>query len=241
MNLEFVNDLNESSQYRTRFSLKQTNARNIADHAFMDLISLWILYNEYEYAPMAIEYARKTVGFGNFNSYRQSGTDLYMTLNILSTKNNAMLGGGEADQVFFENIFIPTDKIIQYLRKTATNKLTAIFARQILQELERSLKISNSNYRSLRRMAQNWGILSETQKSLVMTRLIQYYRANARKSELFHLITELSNEKGYKINDASDAENKDSRSMSSAAKLALLGATSMASYHIGKNIAKKLL
>jgi hypothetical protein len=207
----------------------------------MDLISLWILYNEYEYAPMALEYARKTVSFGNFNSYRQSGTDLYITLNVLSTKNYTVLGGSEADKLFLENMFIPTQKIIQYLRKISSNSLNAMFARQLLQEAERSLKISNSNYRSIRRMAQNWGILTETQKSLVITRLVQYYRANARKSELFYLISKLSTEKGYKIDDAVDAENKDSRSMSSAAKLALLGATTVASYHIGKNIAKSLL
>lgn len=241
MKLDFVGDLNESSQYRTVYSLKQTNAREIANHAFMDMISLWILYNEYAYAPMAIEYAKKTAQFGNFNNYRQSGTDLYITLNVLSTKNYQILGGRETDQVFLDKINCSYNRVTQFLRKISNNSLNAVFARQFLQEVERSLQIDNSNYRSVRRLAQNWGIITETQKSLVITRLLQFYRAHARKSEMFQLLTKLSKEKGYKISDAADAEHKTDRSMSAASKLALLGASAAASYYVGNKIGKSLM
>lgn len=241
MDLEFVNDLNESSQYRTKHTLQQTNARNIADHAFMDLISLWILYNEYDYAPMALEYAKKTTQFGNFNNYRQSGTDLYITLNILSTKNTDLLGGGDADEVFLNKINCQYDKVLQFIRKISNNTLKSTVARQTLQEVERSLKISDSNYRSIRRLAQNWGMINETQKSLVITRLLQFYRAHARRSEMYQLLLDLSKKKGYKVSDAADAENKDNRSIGTGAKLALLGATAAASYYAGNRLGKSLM
>ena len=55
MKLQLINDLNESRMYRSRSSFKDRTARQVADHSFMDLIALWILYNEFEFTPTAIE------------------------------------------------------------------------------------------------------------------------------------------------------------------------------------------
>ena len=35
----FVRDLNESRQYRTRQQIQRSNAREIVDHAFLDMIT----------------------------------------------------------------------------------------------------------------------------------------------------------------------------------------------------------
>lgn len=223
MNLEFVNDLNESSQYRTRFSLKTKNAREIADHCFMDLISLWILYNEYEYAPVAIEYARKTSIYGNFNLYRQSGTDLYITSHILATENADLIENNEADKVFFEKINVSGLRLFQFIKKISKNNLRVSYARQFLQKIERKLYIENSNYRSIRRMAQNWGYLTEKQKSLVITKILQFYRTNARRSELYDIMLDLSKEKGYITENTSDVENTYGQEISTGSKLNLFG------------------
>lgn len=222
MNLEFVNDLNESSQYRTRFSLKSKNAREIADHCFMDLISLWILYNEYEYAPMAIEYARKTSIYGNFNLYRQSGTDLYITSHIMTTENADLIENSEADKVFFEKLNVNGLRLFQFIKKISKNDLRVSFARQFLQEIERTLYIDNGNYRSIRRMSQNWGYLSEKQKSLVISKILQFYRSNASRSELYNIMLDLSKEKGYITTNTSDVEKTDGREISTGSRLTLL-------------------
>jgi hypothetical protein len=222
MDLNFISELNESSQYRTIHSLKNTTTRNIADHCFMDLISLWILYNEYEYAPAAIEYARKTTMFGNFNTYRQSATDLYLTAHILSTENLSLTTNTENDKIFFERINVSGNNIFQFVKKISRNTLNATYLRHFLLETENSLKIENSNYRSVRRMAQNWGLLTESQKSLVITRIVQFYDANAKKSELYNLILDLSKEKSYIIQNASNAETKSSY-LNTASKIATLG------------------
>lgn len=223
MNLEFISELNESSQYRTTYSLKNTTARTLADHCFIDLISLWIIYNEYDFAPVAIEYARKTAIFGNFNKYRQSATDLYLTTHVLTTENELLTTNTENDRIFFERINVSGDKIFQYIKKISRNSLTATYLRSFLLEIESSLKIENSNYRSVRRMAQNWGFLSESQKSLVVTRILQFYKANANKSELYELMLDLSKEKSYIIGNATDAEHSSSKNLGSVSKIANLG------------------
>lgn len=228
MELGFVKDLNESSQYRTRFNLASVSARTIADHAFMDIIALWILYNEYDYAPAAVEYARKTKLFGGFNTYRQSATDLYMTLYVLSTKNVDIIHGDEASKLLLDRIVVDSNDISTYLKKIANNSLTSVIARQTLQKAERDFKINESNYRSIRRLAQNWGLLTNNQKELVVGRMVQFYDAHARKSEMGHMLKELAHHKGLDINNFSDAEEHKLSGIGSTSKIAKLGATGMA-------------
>ena len=55
----FVKDLNESKMFRTRQRLEGTNARDMADFAFMNMLSLYILYNEYDFKPTASDIARR--------------------------------------------------------------------------------------------------------------------------------------------------------------------------------------
>lgn len=241
MNLDFISELNESSQYRTIYSLKTTDTRTLADHLFIDLISLWILYNEYEYAPVSIEYARKTTLFGNFNMYRQSATDLYLTTHVLSNENLELTTNTENDKIFFERISLSGSKVFQFVKKVSRNALTASYARQFLLEIEKTLRIENSNYRSIRRMAQNWALLSESQKSLVITRILQFYRARARRSELYNVMLDLSKEKNYLIKNATDAEKPADRGLSSASKLALLGGSAVAGFAAGRALGKKLM
>lgn len=227
MDLNFISELNESSQYRTVHSLKNTTTRKIADHCFIDLISLWILYNEYEYAPVAIEYARKTAIFGNFTKYRQSATDLYLTAYILATEDISLTTNTESDRIFFERINISGDKIFQFIKKVSRNSLTATHLRSFLLDIENSLKIENSNYKSIRRMAQNWGLLTQSQKSLVVTRILQFYKANANKSELYNVMLDLARENRYIIKNATDAENSSNRYLGSVSKIASLGKSNL--------------
>ena len=54
--------------------------------------------------------------------------------------------------------------------------------------IERDLDIQNSNYRSIRRLVQDWPRLNKMQKQLVITRMLQYFRVHALRSELYSYI-----------------------------------------------------
>ena len=224
MDLSFVKDLNESSQYRTRFSLANVTPRVIADHAFIDMITLWILYNEYDYAPTAVEYARKTMMFGNFDVYRQSSTDLYMTLHILVSKNLSLVKHDESAKLFFQRIHLSSILVNVFLKKITNNSLVSLSARQVLQKIERELKIEDSNYRSIRRLAQNWGFLTNNQKSLVITKILQFYNTNANRSELMAVLGNFAEVKGLIIDDTGTQPNQNN-DITSVSKLATLGVT----------------
>jgi len=237
----FVKDLNESRQYRTRQAIQRSNAREIVDHAFLDLITLWILYNEFDMAPIAIHYARKTMMYGDFRNYRQSGTDLYMTLHLIQSKNADTLAGDSADNALLQRINLPQTQLKVFLNGLKMNSLERGVARQTLQLLERKLNITTSSYRSVRRLAQDWPVINESQRALVVTRLLQFYRTHARRSELFGFLQDLARTKKLEIRNAHNAEKPKSKTAQTIATAAALGAAGYAGFQAGRALGKGLV
>lgn len=233
MKLRLINDLNESKMYRTSHAFKRVTARQVADHAFMDLIALWILYNEYEFAPHAISYATKTGQFHKFNRYIQSGSDLYLSLHVISQKRTDLLNT-DADQVALDRYTINEKQVVRYLRMMANNSLDQGTVRVTLQRLEQSLYIENSNYRSVRRLAQSWPTLSTEQKRVALTRMILFYKTHARRSEIFSMLSLLANSKN--LNDP-NAKNPE---LPGVAKAAAIGAAGYAAFQGGRRFGKTL-
>ena len=63
---EFIGDLLESKMFRSKARVKGTEARDMADFAMMNMIALYILSNENDFAVAAQDYAKRTIMYGNF-------------------------------------------------------------------------------------------------------------------------------------------------------------------------------
>lgn len=237
----FIKDLNESRQYRTRQQIQRSNAREIVDHAFLDMITLYILYNEFDMAPIAVKYANKTMMYGSFKSYRQSGTDLYIALHLIQRKDADALAGDGADNALLQRINFPEQHIKTFLNTMKMNNMNPSTARQSLQLIERKFMITNSNYRSIRRLAQDWPRINATQRALVVTRLLQFYRTHARRSELFGFLQDYARTKKLEIRNAHNAEKPKSKSMQTIATAAAMGAAGYAGFQVGRSIGKSLV
>lgn len=211
-NLEAWELMIESRQYRTPGQTKTLNLRHVADFAFLDLMSLFVLSNEYESAPIAARYADKTMGFRNFAKARLSGTDLYVSLNILSDPTSVFSRrihqNPEADAILRSKIKINLPTVKRYLDLMADGKLTSPDAAVLFLRLEKQLNITDSKLRSIRRLVQDWQGLDQMQRSLVVTRMLQYYRSFAKRSELAVFLEDLGKTKGYRLNAGIDAELK---------------------------------
>lgn len=233
LNLTMVTEFTESRQYRSKQAFKQTTARVVCDQAFLDMIGIWILLNEFESAPDGVAYAGKTVAYNRFNMFRQSANDLYLNLHIITEKRTDLLASA-SDVTLLSKIQLDVPGIVRYLRMAATNSLSRGYVRQTLQRLEQSLYIENSNYRSIRRLAQSWPTLTAPQKTLVLTRMSFFYRAHARKSEIGGLIMELAKNKGF-INPA--AQDPESSALKVGAAMAAGGAVGFAAgRRLGNNL-----
>jgi hypothetical protein len=226
----FVKDLNESRMYRTRQQAQNADMRDVLDFAFLNIITLWILYNDYNNAPFAKRYAAETYKYRNFDVYRQSSTDLYVALNQIKT--GASSSSKEAIQR--SKVNLPEDKLRQFfISLSSGNNFPGVNA--MLLQLERSLDIQNSNYRSVRRIAAGWTSATSSQKKLAVTRLLQYYRANAFKSELYLPLKKYAASNSMELSGVQDAEKK--KGLSTASKIAIGAA---GGYFIGRQLGKKL-
>lgn len=235
MDLKLINDLNESRQYRSKSAFRNVTAREISDLAFMDMIGIWILYNEFDTAPAGMSYAERTAAYNRFTAYRTTGTDLYLALHVITEKRADLLSN-EADAVLLDRIQLDVPNIIRYLRAAAHNNLTISKTRQTLQRLEQALHIDNSNYRSVRRLAQSWPTLSTSQKRTVLTRMILFYKTHARRSEMFAYLEALAKSKNLYDKNASDPEKT-----GKFAKAAAVGAAGAAGFATGYQIGKALV
>jgi hypothetical protein len=233
LNLSLVTEFTESAQYRSKHAFKQVNARIVSDHAFMDMIGLWILYNEFESAPIARDYAERTVTFSRFTNFRQASTDLYLNLHVI-TENRSDLLGSDADSTLLSRVELDVNGIVRYLRGISRNNINAALVRQTMQRMEQALHIDNSNYRAIRRLAQSWPTLSTTQKRTVLTRMNFFYRANARRSEMFQHLTALAYSKNLIDPSAKDPEISNLKKAAAVGTAAAVGFAG--GYQIGKNL-----
>jgi hypothetical protein len=238
---------NESKMFRNNY-LSQLTLRDAVDSVFLNMLTLYMLSREFETAPFAQDYAHRTMMFGNFNSPRVSGTDLYQGLHIILNPlsgTSQLLKAHDQNLVLAKQLHTNGKLVKQFLVGIANGTLNRITAIRIMYRLEGQMDIDISNYKSLRRLITDWENLSTQQRELCVTRLLQYYRLRGKRSELLPVLDVLSRNKGYEITGAGNAELAalgagaiaGSRSSNSFLKsVAKVGAAGLAGYALGRTL-----
>lgn len=201
-NIEMINDLTESRLIPTRNNLSKFTARDVADLVFLYLCALKLLASEFDHMAFAASYARSTLRHGNFSEFKSGATDLYILIVSLNDdETSKKLKDQENSGILLNRVQIPEQDIKRFLRNIQRNQEDISFDRRFLQSLQRDLNITESNYRSIRRLVEDWntGNLDDDAKKLVMTRLLQAFRARAKKSELLSVLEKLSKTKHYEL------------------------------------------
>ena len=96
-NLQLVHELTESRLFRNKKVASTVNLDDAAELAFVQLMMLNIFNKDYDFSPLAREYAGRTVAYRNFDTFRTSGTDLYIALNRIMGKDQSY--GTEKDLI----------------------------------------------------------------------------------------------------------------------------------------------
>ena len=180
--------LDERMHLGERNSDKKT-ARQIADHVFMDFIALWIMVNVFEFAPLAKRYAARTKS-GRFDRWANGGSDLHNSIHIVHRRRTDMYPTA-ADRNLLNRTKLKTQTATSFLSQLASGRATESQARAALQKLEGELAIENSDYRSVRRLAQAWPSLTTSQRRTVITRMNYFYMTHARRAELADSVSKL--------------------------------------------------
>ena len=186
---EFISDLTESRLIPSRNHLRSMGAKDVADLTMLYFITLQIMKSEYLLRPIAINYARRTILFQNFDQFRIVSTDLYIFLHLLMGKNNeAQVNLLAGDKSLLKRIKVNFNDIKRYLFNVWRDRDVPGLEWQILTKMERQLNITTANYRSMRRLSAKWNKLSHYEQQLVMTRLLMAFRIRARRSDLLPML-----------------------------------------------------
>ena len=203
--------LDESSLLRSLSAASRYSARDIADLLFLYMTGLHILRCDFEAAPFAQNYARKTISYNNWDQIRINSTDLYQLINILVEQSNQWtlhLKNQSSSRLLLQDISIDPHDIRQFLQNIAQGGFNSIKSGRLLLRFEQDLKISVTNYKSIRRIAADWELshVDTEAKSLVVTRLLQAIRHRAFSGDLIHELTEMGHRQDLIIHGACDPE-----------------------------------
>lgn len=200
--LQLVHELTESRLFRNKKIAGNVNLDDAAELAFVQLMMLNVFNKDYDFAPLAREYASRTMAFRNFDAFRTSGTDLYIALNRIMGKDQKSLS--DKDKIASSRINPNKGDLIRYLDNIAKSKSNPDFEKRMLLRFEKQFNIQNSLLKSLRRLASDWENLNQNQRSLVVTRMSQYMRQKAMRSELTPALLKFQKRGNFIIDDTKD-------------------------------------
>jgi len=183
------------------------NINDAADLVFVHFLVLNIFNKDYDFAPLASSIAGRTMSYRNFDYFRTNGTDLYMALNRLMGKDND-IGDDEKDDIAKERISITKPDILRFLLHYSNNRVDTSFEQRMLLRFQGSLNIQDGMLKSVRRLVGDWDNLSQNQKALVVTRLVQWMRRRARLAEILPALLKLQKRGNYNVDDEKDTKKK---------------------------------
>lgn len=189
--------LTESSLLHSLTSARRYNAKDIADLCFLYMIALHILRCEFDFASKAKSYAQKTLSSGNFSYIHINNTDLYQFLNILLLQNaiwTQELKNQSSSHTFLNDIRLIQNDVIKFLRNIRQGGFDIDTSARLLLKIEQQLRISTTNYKSVRRIASDWTQpnVDHHAKSLALTRLLQAMRNRAFNGDLLDQLEKLA-------------------------------------------------
>lgn len=195
--MEFLQQLSEARIIgNSRTGLKRYDARDIAELLFLYFNAIQILKYEFHGMPHLKKYLANAGSLANVNAFITSKNDLYILMHVLFGNQNkpqlAMLKHKEANEIFIPTLRIDMSMVRKYILLAKNGKSDPSFERRFLLSLESGLRIRNANYRSIRRLTMDWGKETDSVKRLVMTRMLQIFRAKARRAEILPILEKVS-------------------------------------------------
>ena len=205
--MDFIKELHEARLTRQGGALKTLTYTDCCERAYLTLLIMEVLRRYPNFAAYAHGYAKKTAGHDNYKHFRMSGTDLYNFIYFIVGDKEALdkLKDPGAATLMRSRTQFPLMAFNRYVSKL---KLGGAGLPQQDQQtfinIESALKITNSDYKAIRRNVFSFQSLSSNSKKQLITRLLLAARAKLRNSDIIQYLEELSAERDlevYKIND----------------------------------------
>jgi hypothetical protein len=204
--MDFIKELHEARLTRQGGALKSLTYTDCCERAYLTMLILEVLRRFPNSAPYAHGYGKKTASHDNYKHFRMSATDLYNFVYFIIGDDDALnkLKDPGAARRMRTSVQFPTLAFNRYVSKLSTGTVSSINDQQTFLNIESALKISNSDYKAVRRNIFSFQSLSKNSKKQLVTRLLLAARAKLRNSDIIQYLEELSAEgdlEVYKVND----------------------------------------
>ncbi len=181
----FLKDLYESRMTKDNGNAKKLTYTDCGERMYLTLLALETMRNYPDFKGYVQRYCKKTAGFELYKTYRIMGTDLYNFIYFLVGDGSAQnkLKDPEAAKRLRATTKLPTAAINRYINAIAQGKAPAQI-NSMFMSIESAIKVTNSDYKAIRRNLANFSKLTKAEKRLLSTRLIFAVRAKLRSSDI---------------------------------------------------------
>ena len=206
----FIKDLHESRMTKDNGSSAKLTYSDCCERLYLTLLVLETMRHFPDFQKNVQRYTKKTVGFETYKYYRIMGTDLYNFIYFIVGGDTAQdkLKDPVAAKQLKATTRVPINDLNRYIRALANGSSTiknynpgALFLK-----LETALKITNSEYKAVRRSIMNWDKETRAEKRLVATRLIFAVRAKLRSSDIIEDFEKWASIKNMEVASVVDPE-----------------------------------
>ena len=206
--MDFIKGLYEARMLRDENNAKVLTYTDCCERLYLSLLMLEFMRYYPQTRNFVKSYASRTKK-NDYKNFRLHSTDLYNLIYFVDGDEEAMnkLKDPEAAKKTRAQVFLPLVSLNRYLTQLS-NDSQPIGVSETLTKLESNLKITNSDYKNIRRVILNIRGVSEKEKSQAATKLLLAARAKLRNSDLIDDYEKLIASKDLESNKVQDNEPK---------------------------------
>ena len=208
--MEFIKELHEARMTRNASGLKALTYTDCCERAYLTMLILEVLRRFPTTTAFAHGYAKNTSGYDSYKHFRMGGTDLYNFMYFIvgdSDAQNKLKDPGAA-QKRREATQFPVMAFNRYVSNMARGFAVNKSDEQFFMRMESILKITNADYKAIRRNIFSFSVISTPVKKQTITRLLLAARAKLRSSDIIKYLEELSAQRDLETYKVTDPEPK---------------------------------
>jgi len=197
----FLQYVSEGRVVRRQSDLQRYTFQEITERIYLSFLTLTLLKNFDQTAGFVKTYANQTLAYGSFDRVRSTSNDLSNMLAVVAGDTNIVqkLANKNAAMALRQRQAVPVLAIRRYLRSFTD-------AYSFLTQLETSLRISNLDYKNLRRAISDYQNLDGRRKKATTTRLLQALKSKLSGTDLQRKAQEFADKQKLELDNVIDAE-----------------------------------
>lgn len=185
-------------------------------------------------------------------SFSSSSTDLsqLLTITLQHSDDFIHLKNQEASKHLLHDLLLNSSDVKKFLRNVASSSYDDKLAARLLLHFERDLRVTVTNYKSVRRISSDWNTshIDDEAKSLSITRLLQAMKHRAIRGDLLQPLQNLAKQQKLELTHACNPEtgencnidispDKYSQKLSMLKQLTVAAGFGVGAYYLGKALA----